>query len=153
MQSHLDVKKAERREQMAQDEPRVYSLDAQLHIDEQIFQQALMSYADRIEAENRMNVASILREGKTELHHNRWTFTVQGELQENLMMRETELVPFLREYIQLPELFVELKVAKEQIAQQDQIPYTDEEKLREMGKKNPVLAKFQEIFKTRIIYR
>jgi hypothetical protein len=62
-------------------------------------------------------------------------------------------VPFLRTEIQLPELFIELKVDDTQKDPQHDIPYTDEEKLREMGKKNQVLVRFQEIFKARIIYK
>jgi hypothetical protein len=153
MQSVIEQKKNELKEQSGPEEHRVYEINPNLSIDQAQFSQALHAYAQRLEQENRMNVAAILKEGRSEFEHNKWVFTVHGDLQQNLIAREGALVPFLRETLQLPELFIELKVDEAQIAQQDQIPYTDEEKLREMGKRNPTLVKFQEIFKARIIYK
>jgi len=153
MQSVIEQKKNELKEKSGPEEHRVYEINPALSIDPDKFAVALQRYAQRLEAENRMNVAAILKEGRSEFEHNKWIFTVQGDLQQNLLGREGELVPFLREALQMPELFIELKVDEAQVAQQDRIPYTDEEKLREMGKRNHTLVKFQEIFKARIIYK
>lgn len=153
MSSVLEEKKTELKKQSEQEEQRIYEVNPALSVDQAAFAQALQGYAERLEQDNRMNVAAILKDGRSEFEHNKWIFTVQGDLQQNLIARESELVPFLREAIQLPELFIELKVDDSQITPQDQIPYTDEEKLREMGKQNPTLMKFQEIFKARIIYK
>ena len=153
MQSVIEQKKHELKEKSGPEEHRVYEINPALSIDADRFVTALHQYAHRLEAENRMNVAAILKEGRSDFEHNKWIFTVQGDLQQNLIGRESELVPFLREALQTPELFIELKVDETQTAQQDQIPYTDEEKLREMGKRNRTLVKFQEIFKARIIYK
>lgn len=152
MASVLEAKKAELKEQNAQDENRVYTVNPEVHIADERFQKALMSYADELEANNRMNLASILREGETELYHNQWTFTLKDDLHKDLIVREAGLVPYLRKQLETPDLFVEFRVSENLDQKELERPYTDDQKLREMSKKNPSLEKLQEIFKTRIIY-
>jgi len=151
MQSTLEAKKRELKAQ-AQEEPKTYEINPEIEIDFTHFCQELEECARQQEAANRINLASILRNGESELYHNRWTFNVQDDLQKNIVEREGDILPYLRKKLNVPELFVEFKVTPDEDQKQENIPYTDDQKLREMGKTNPVLSKLQEIFKTRIIY-
>ncbi|GAB4426632.1 MAG: hypothetical protein OHK0039_44700 [Bacteroidia bacterium] len=130
---------------------RVYALDPSVTIDPTAFAAALNAYADMLQAQNRMNLASVLRNGRTELDHNCWRFTAESEILRNMVDREKDLLPYLRERLGVPELYGEFLIDSSK-AQETHIPYTNEEKLREMARENPTLSKFQEIFKTRIIY-
>ncbi len=152
MHNVLEAKKAELKEKNGQDETRVYEVNPAIHIEQEKFQANLMEFAKRLEAENKMNLASILKDGRTTLHHNRWTFALQDDLHKNMIEREDSLVPFMREALHTPELFVEFVVEVDPEKAKKELPYTDDAKLKEMGKINPNLEDLQKIFKTRIIY-
>jgi len=153
MTAVIEEKKAELKELQGPEETRVYEKDASIHIDEKELTQALESYAKILEGQNKMNLASIIREGTSELEHNYWSFKVDSELQRDMLAREPEMLSFLREQLQQPELFGDIVVDTKNSDSQKHTPYTDEEKLREMAQNNPNLASLQEIFKTRIIYK
>ena len=100
-----------------------------------------------------MNLASCLQEGKTLLTHNHWTLTLENGLLKGMLDREKEgILLFLRQELQVPELYLTIKVDERSQNTKASKPYTNEEKLKEMVQKNPSLKKLQEIFKTRIIY-
>lgn len=100
-----------------------------------------------------MNLASCLQEGKTKLTNNHWTLTLANGLLKGMLDKEKEgILLFLRQKLQVPELYLSIEIDEKQQNAQASKPYTNEEKLKEMALKNPSLKKLQEIFKTRIIY-
>ncbi|MEM9987745.1 MAG: hypothetical protein AAF804_21860, partial [Bacteroidota bacterium] len=143
MQNVLEAKKAELKEKNGAEETRVYVINSTIQIEKEKFQAALAEFAKSLEAENKMNLASILKDGRTTLHHNRWTFALQDDLHKNMIEREDSLVPFMREALNTPELFVEFVVEIDPERAEKALPYTDDEKLKEMGKINPSLEEFQ----------
>ncbi len=152
MQADLEKKAAEAKARYAQDEQVTYSVNPAVQVDEGDFQTALSQYAERLKAINKMNLASILLNGKTTFTHNRWEFVVENELQLGMIEKEKALLPFLREQLKVVDLFLQLSYNEEAARQADMIPYTDDEKLKVMSDSNPALRRLQEIFKTRIIY-
>ena len=100
-----------------------------------------------------MNLASAIREGKNELHHNRWSLAVANELLMGFVERERGfLLPAMRSRLGVAELFLELSVDISLAESKTGLPYTDEQKLQVMLEENPAIRKLQEIFKARIIY-
>lgn len=152
MKSVLDAKKAELKEKSAKDENRTFDLNPAVEIPKETFEKSLEAFAKQLENNNKMNLASIIRNGRSELEHNRWTYIVKDELYRDLVSREDGLLPFLRENLEVPDLFVEYQIDSGGTDNEQSMPYTDDQKLREMAKENPALDKLQEIFKTRIIY-
>jgi DNA polymerase III subunit gamma/tau len=134
------------------EEPASYELNPTLSVSEPAFAKALDQYIERLQALGKLNLAAILRNGKTDLIHNRWQLTVESELFQGMVEKEQALLPFLREQLEIGELFLEIVVDESATLARDTIPYTDEQKLQAMSQKNPNLRQLQEIFGTRIIY-
>lgn len=99
-----------------------------------------------------MNLASAIREGKNQLHHNQWTLEVANDVLLQIVRRETGLLPRMRAKLGVNELFMELRVDPSLVSQATDRPYTEEQKLKVMTDENEALKRLQEIFKTRIIY-
>lgn len=132
----------------------VYQLNQQITIDQQRFEQLINSYTDSLKQQNKMNLASGLQQGKSTLKHNHWTLRLSNEVMKGMLEREKEgLLIFLREKLQIPDLYLTVEVDESEQSVNERKPYTNEEKLKEMSIKNPSLKKLQKIFKTRIIYR
>ncbi|MEO1450660.1 MAG: hypothetical protein AAFV07_14110 [Bacteroidota bacterium] len=133
-------------------QPQDFSLNPAVSVDEAAFDRHLKAYADALKAADKILLASVLDKGATQLEHNCWHFTVDAEMSQKMVEREKDLLPFLRRKLGVPELFCRVKVDESFVDPKDQIPYSNEEKLKAMGEKNPVLQKMQKIFTTRIIY-
>ncbi|MEO0581243.1 MAG: hypothetical protein AAF135_03375 [Bacteroidota bacterium] len=152
MQGELDRRLEEAKANQEEDEPQVYEINPQVQVQEELFQQSLKKYAEKLKSENRMNLSSVLMNGKSRFEHNKWYFVVENELQLNLVDKEKALLPYLRKELGIRDLFGELAYDASQAEKLASIPYTDEEKLKAMAEKNPSLYEFQKIFNTRIIY-
>lgn len=87
------------------------------------------------------------------LTHNQWKVKLSNDLQKSLLEKDQDLLPFLRSRLQVPNLYLEMEISAVYVDPKDSLPYTDEEKLEAMTKRNPVLKDLQKDFKTRIIYR
>ena len=136
-----------------EEEAATYQVNNSIQIDEQSFQKLLNQYIEKLKAQNSMNLASCLQEGKTNLTHNHWTLTLENGLLKGMLDREKEgILLFLRQELQVPELYLTIEIDENPQNVKAKKPYTNEEKLKEMAQKNPSLKKLQEIFKTRIIY-
>lgn len=133
-------------------QPQTFAINSQVNIDETTFQKHLGAYAERLKATDKILLASLLEKGLSVLEHNCWHFMVDSEMGRNMLEREKELLPFMRDKLGVRDLYWELKVDESFVDPKDQIPYSNEEKLKAMGEKNPVLQKMQKIFTTRIIY-
>ena len=129
-----------------------YSVNSKIEIDRELFNQKLGLYIEKLKERNSMNLASALQNAEVHFNHNKLVLLLENEILKQLAEREMNLLPFLREQLNTPELFWELGVSEKPQSSGNAIPYTNEEKLTEMSKKNPNLTKLQEIFKTRIIY-
>lgn len=148
----LEKRQAEKEKKSGQEENFNYSINPNINIDAQKFEQVLKHYIERLKKANRMNLASALQNGKGIFQHNKLSFSLENELLKQMVEKETDLLPYLRENLAVPEIFWELGVDETLSPVRSEVPYTNEEKLSEMAKKNPNLRKLQEIFRTRIIY-
>jgi hypothetical protein len=142
----------EKKKQDRVDETTGFEVNPAITVNEDAFKQALKGYVERVKTSKRMNVASALENGRYEFEHNKFRFYTENEILKQMLERESDFLPYMRQTTGVSELFWELKIDESQKDNLKTIPYTNEEKLREMGNKNPSLKKLQEIFKTRIIY-
>ncbi len=99
-----------------------------------------------------MNLASAIKEGRSELFHNRWSLRVANHLEEQIVAKDKGLMPYLREQLGVGELFLALSIEEQPKQSKDLRSLGIEDKLRIMTEENPALKRLQEIFKTRIIY-
>jgi len=153
MRSHIEEKIAEEAaNNPQQEEVQSYDINPAVNIDTQAFQEQLLAFAAQVKEQGRIQLASILENGHSTFEHNAWTFTVENDLMLSFLEKEQELLPFLRRGLGVADLFWKLRVDPKYVNPEDKIPYTNEDKLKEMARKNPSLGKLQEIFKTRIIY-
>jgi DNA polymerase-3 subunit gamma/tau len=153
MRSQIEVKIAEEAANNPQQEEVVsYDINPAVTIDQDVFRKFLLQYATKVKEQNRIQLASILENGISSFEHNAWTFTVENDLMLSLLEKEQDILPFLRHKLGVPDMYWNLIVDRKYENPQDKIPYTNEEKLKEMVLKNPNLGQLQEIFKTRIIY-
>ena len=126
---------------------------ADISIDYEKFLQSLHGYTQQLQSQNRMNQAVALTEAEHELKGNAWYCQVKNDLSEKLISQDKDLLPFMRNQLNTPELFMELTISEIEIEQKSNIPYTPEEKLKAMAEKNPTLKKLMELFNARIIYK
>lgn len=130
-----------------------YGLNPGIQIPEEAFRRELGEVVKVLQDGHKMNLASAIREGKNELHHNRWSLAVANELLMGFVERERGfLLPAMRSRLGVAELFLELSVDISLAESKTGLPYTDEQKLQVMLEENPAIRKLQEIFKARIIY-
>lgn len=128
-----------------------YSIQKEIYISQEVFMEAFSSYLDILKMQNKHNLANILETSQHAFTHNCWELTVpEGFV--NLVEKDQEMLPFLRENVRQPQLFVEIKQGATFINPNDQKPYSEEDKLKAMSVKNPALLELQKKFKTRIIY-
>ena len=142
----------EKKNQNTEEEFTGYEVNPSIEVDASRFSQALDQYIGKLKSGGRMNLASALENGRYEFEHNKFRFYTENEILKQMLERESDLLPHLRQMTGVNELFWELLIDETQKDNRKNIPYTNEEKLKEMGNKNPSLKKLQEIFKTRIIY-
>ena len=133
---------------VAEETPIVYTLNPSVQIDKELFKDVLVEYIQRLEKENRQLLATTLQSPAHHLSHNQWTLVVPNELHRNMIEKEAELLPFLRQKIGVPDIFIVIEVAKEEIL--DKKPLTDSEKLVYLSQQNPALLELQKLFKTRL---
>jgi DNA polymerase III subunit gamma/tau len=131
-----------------------FGVNPHVQIDETQFKAALGKFAENARQNNKMNLVSAFQHPIYELNHNQWTLKVENEIIKSVVERERDaLLPFLRNTLNVPDLFMELEIDTQFKHPDAVMPYTEEEKLAVMTKRNPSLKKLQEIFKTRIIYQ
>lgn len=94
---------------------------------------------------------SILTLAKHSLAYNKWNLTVSSELHKQMLDNKKDTcILFMREKLNVADLFWEVTVDASLIPSQLQ-PFTQQEKIQEMVRKNPNILMLQEIFKTRIV--
>lgn len=153
MDSLLKQKLAEARAEKDKKEESVsYEVNPQSQVDKSRFQQAIEKYCEGLKNQNKMNLVSILTKGKSTFNHNEWNFVVENDIEMGWIMKEKDLLPFLRRETGTLDLFMKCKVDETYVNERDQVPYTDEDKLTAMGTKSAGLLELQRIFKTRIVY-
>lgn len=129
-----------------------FELDEQINIPEKTFHEAIQAFILHASTSKRMNIVAALQQVSHELNHNRWICKVGNEVQQDIIEKEDELLPFLRAKLNIPTLFRELQIEHIPQEKSPSVPYTQEEKLKVMAEQNPSLAKLQKLFSTRIIY-
>ncbi|MEO0899297.1 MAG: hypothetical protein AAFY71_22995 [Bacteroidota bacterium] len=139
-------------EKASQDQKVTYEINPKVNVNPEQFKAAIASYAELLKGKNMMNLASILLGGISEFEHNHWTFKVKNNIQKGMVEKEKDFLPFLRKKIGVPSLYMSCLLDDSYVNEDDLIPYTDEDKLKAMGEKNPQLVELQRIFKTRIVY-
>lgn len=129
-----------------------YTLDERVVVDSHLFEEALAEYVDKLKDANKTILAVALQKPRYFFNYNMLRLTLTNQLLPDLIAREQELLPFLRKKLQVPNLFLEIEIDASYVDPQDEKPYTDEEKLVAMRKKNPAIEALQAAFKTRIVY-
>ena len=130
----------------------VYELDHSIQISEEKFSQALEFYVKKLHEAGKTILTAALQSPKYTLTANKWELSVTNQLLPDLLQRETELLPYLRTTLGVSNLFMEVLVDESYENPHDARPYTDEEKLAAMAKKNPSVESLMSTFKTRIAY-
>ncbi|MEZ4830084.1 MAG: hypothetical protein R3C61_27945 [Bacteroidia bacterium] len=151
-QNAMEELQAEKEKKAGREENFSYSVNPNVEIDSEKFNQVLKNYIERLKQANRMNLASALQNGRAVFVHNKLSFSLENELLKQMVEKETDLLPYLRNQLAVPEIFWELSVDETLAPRRKEVPYTNEEKLSEMARNNPSIRKLQEIFRTRIIY-
>lgn len=131
----------------------VYEINKEVNIKKDDFDKYLKEVVEKLKAQDKYTLASVLLEAKHSLNHNCWNCTVGDDLQLQLVQRETEIIPHFREKLGVKDFFIEVKVDSNLQKSVKYEPYTQEDKLKVLTKQNPALKKLQELFKTRIIYK
>ncbi|MFK7971717.1 MAG: hypothetical protein AB8F95_15225, partial [Bacteroidia bacterium] len=131
---------------------KIYEVDHSITIPESNFKHALDSYVSVLLTSGKTILATALQNPQFTLTANKWTLTLTNQLLPDLVQRETKLLPYLREKLQVPNLFLEVVIDESYVNPQDSKPYTDEEKLSAMKQKNPTVDDLLIAFKTRIAY-
>ena len=129
-----------------------YSVNPKINIDNEAFKKSIATYVAKLKKEDKYSLASTLEHGNHQFDHNKWICLVENSIELQLLEKEKDILPFLRESLGVQELFLELGMDPTLPQKQTPKAYTQEEKLQEMIKKNPSLKELQKIFKTRIIY-
>lgn len=128
------------------------SVDTSISIDPRVFQEALAAIRYRLEAENRMTLASAINPDHVELHHNKWIQKVKNPPQQKMLGEEKSLVTEMRFKTGVPSLFLEIRLVESEQLPGDSVPYTQLEKLEKMKEKNEHLEKFLRKFNANIQY-
>ncbi len=127
--------------------------NATIEIDHALLIEYIHMYAKEMREQHKMNLATALVEAQHELDHNKWMCNANNELQKKLINQDKEILAFLRDKLSTPELYLELDILDNPVQNNNNQPYTPEEKLKAMMSKNPALKKLQKLFNTRIIYK
>ena len=148
------TEKTELQKQLLKDQQDDFTkeVNPEIEIDQVAFETQLNIYIERLKSQNKMNLASAFLNGKSSFVHNQWNLSVENGIFKDMIDAEQDILPFLRDTLAQPTLFLEVEVDEALIPKQEEIPYTEEGKLEAMNKKNPLVQKLQKIFKTRIIY-
>ncbi len=137
----------------ADDTKRVFEIHSHIEISRESFNNCLHDYTEILKKKDKYTLASILQEANHELENNKWNCKVPTEFASHWIKRDSEIVPYFREKLAINELFMEVSSDEKVKESTDIQPYTQEEKLKVMGEKNPALEQLKKLFKTRIIYR
>ncbi|MEM7509367.1 MAG: DNA polymerase III subunit gamma/tau [Bacteroidota bacterium] len=152
MQKNYLQKKSQDTTVEEQDVVQEYSVNPEISVDIEAFKKAVAVYVKRLKKEDKYSLASTLEHGNHKFDHNKWICLVENSIELQLLEKEKDILPFLRNSLGVQELFLELGMDPTLPQKQTPKAYTQEEKLQEMIKKNPSLKELQKIFKTRIIY-
>ncbi|MEM6632843.1 MAG: hypothetical protein AAF694_24445 [Bacteroidota bacterium] len=125
----------------------------EIQIDKEAFLKFLHIYVNQLQTQNRMNQAMALTEAEHQLNGNSWKCIVKNDLSERLISQDKDLLPYLRDQLSLPQLFLEVEISEAISDESSTRPYTPEEKLKAMAEKNPSLKKLMKLFNARIIYK
>lgn len=134
-----------------EEEVKTYTVQPDIHIDQQAFAESLQVYLTHLRSTGKMNLADIIEASQHSLKHNCWQMEVPEGVK-GMVEKDQEILPFMRKNLNQPSLFSVIQVGKVFVNPNDKKPYTEEEKLNEMSVKNPALLELQKKFKTRIIY-
>ncbi len=137
---------------VSEEKPMSFEIDPSIHIDESSFGNAIKAYQDKLTAINKINLATFISLSGKALVHNKWNCAVSNPLQKESIERDPELLPFLRQYLQIPSLYIEVTVDAALTPKEAYEPYTDEEKLKQLTIDRPAMTKLQKLFKARILY-
>ena len=124
-----------------------------ISIDKEAFLKYLHVYVNQLQTQNRMNQAVALTDAEHQLEGNLWKCLVKNDLSERLISQDKDLLPYLRDQLNIPQLFLEVEISEAIADENSSQPYTPEEKLKAMTEKNPSLKKLMKLFNARIIYK
>lgn len=133
-------------EEKAEEEETVTEYDESVEIDGAAFGKAFGEIVQWLEEQNKPSLASILKLENAELDHNTWIQRVANETAYQQLDEAKTLVMMMREKLDISNVRLEIRIEKEWENRRDKLPYTTQEKLEAMTKKNPNLKDFMQRF-------
>jgi DNA polymerase III subunit gamma/tau len=130
----------------------VTSLDSKITISQEAFEAAYSELIETLSSERNFRMVSLLRQDAYRLEHNKWIQTVPNEVAKRQLSEERRALEYMREKLGIPNLILELEIDEQQVAGNDQRPFTTEEKMEKMIEKNPDLRAFMKKFDTFVRY-
>jgi hypothetical protein len=126
--------------------------DPTVNIDLKHFYAILDGIRNELYEEGKKTLAASLSDEGVKLDHNKWTQTVPAEHMKRILDIEKDIVSKIRELIKVPNLMLEVVVNK-LVKPEDERPFTVQEKLDFMLRKNPELNEFIRRFDAMLDYR
>lgn len=115
---------------------------------------ALEALKTQLKDLGKLNIAAILDHARHELAGNVWQVTVNSSIHKGFLDKDESLTTLIRAALSAPSLYLSVQVEETVIlSAEDSLPYTEEDKLSEMKKRNPVLEALQDTFNARILYQ
>jgi len=130
----------------------VFELDTSVQIDKEKFLELLRKVAKKYKEKGKVNIAMALVNSRHELNHNEWILTVENDIYKTLLDTERDFLGDLREILEVPNLYMKIRINEKVKNYNESIPYTEEDKLKVIAEKNPLVFELKRIFKARIIY-
>lgn len=143
-----DVGKAvqKKQEESGEEEQEFVAYDPTVDIDEEKFGQALEALLKELSDKGNLRIASILRRDGWKLDHNKWIQTVTSQIAHRQLKEERQLVNWMRDRLNVPNLMLEIEIDEKQTTTNVEIPLTNQQKLEMMMEKNPDLLDFMRRF-------
>lgn len=115
---------------------------------------ALEALKSQLKEGGKLNIAAILDHARHELAGNVWQVRVNSSIHKGFLDKDESLTALIRAALSAPSLYLSVQVEETIIlSAEDSLPYTEEDKLSEMKKRNPVLEALQDTFNARILYQ
>lgn len=124
------------------EEEELMAYDPTVTVDPGAFIEALDALVDKLGSEKNLRVATLLRKDAAGLDHNKWIQKVNSEISRRMLAEEKEIVNFMREKLNVPNLILEIVVEEDMVVQRELRSYSNQEKLDLMLQKNPNLRDF-----------
>lgn len=140
---------AAKEEEEEDEKPVAY--DPSINIDPEAFGKAYEQAVQELRDAGKHSLVSCLVKDAYRLDHNKWIQIVPNDAMKKQLDLDRDILQKVREKLNIRNLILEVKVEVLEI-KGDNLPYTNEEKLKLMEEKNPNLRLFMKKFDTLMKY-